>query len=171
MASIGHLAVGLAAGRLFDGKGRSMLLLSVLSLLPDVDVIAFSLKIPYGDPWGHRGASHSLVVAALLAAGAAGLLKRGDAAPWWRPFAFAFVVAASHGLLDSLTDGGRGVALLWPFSTERIFAPYRPIPVAPLGMGLFSRRGVAVALWECAAFLPLFIYATIPERLRPRART
>ena len=28
---------------------------------------------------------------------------------------FATAVVASHGLLDTLTDGGRGVALLWPF--------------------------------------------------------
>src|SRR5207247_2246206 len=104
------LAVGLAAGRLLDGKWRSMLLLSVLSVLPDADVIAFSLQIPYGAPWGHRGASHSLVVAAVLAAGTAVLLKRDGAPSWWRAFGFAFAVAVSHGLLDSLTDGGRGVA-------------------------------------------------------------
>ena len=32
---------------------------SALSLLPDADVIGFSLGVEYGDPWGHRGATHS----------------------------------------------------------------------------------------------------------------
>jgi membrane-bound metal-dependent hydrolase YbcI (DUF457 family) len=36
------------------------------SILPDIDVLGFQLGIPYGDPLGHRGASHSLLAAALI---------------------------------------------------------------------------------------------------------
>ena len=67
MASIGHFAVGLALGRHEAGRasrGRlvaSMALFSALALLPDADVIAFKLGIPYSAPWGHRGATHSLL--------------------------------------------------------------------------------------------------------------
>ena len=39
---------------------------------------------------------------------------------------------ASHGLLDMLTDGGHGVALAWPLSDERWFAPIRPIAVSQI---------------------------------------
>lgn len=55
----------------------------------------------------------------------------------------------SHGLLDTLTTGGKGVALLWPFSDERFFAPLQFIRVSPIGVGRFlSERGLAVLLSE-----------------------
>jgi len=37
------------------------------SVVPDLDVIGFRFGIHYGDFWGHRGFTHSLVFAALLA--------------------------------------------------------------------------------------------------------
>ena len=40
--------------------------------------------------------------------------------------------AASHGLLDMLTNGGLGIALLSPLSTTRLFFPITPIEVSPL---------------------------------------
>jgi len=66
MASIGHVAVGMAAAKHFtarepSGLGkllRTMVAFSALSLLPDIDVIGFPLGVPYGAPFGHRGASH-----------------------------------------------------------------------------------------------------------------
>src|SRR5260221_3598765 len=67
MASIGHVAVGLAAARAYE-DGRTprwpaMLAWSALSLLPDIDVVGFLRAVPYGAPWGHRGATHSLTLA------------------------------------------------------------------------------------------------------------
>lgn len=173
MPSIGHIAVGAAAGRLTGGVSRrlpltaSMILLSVISLLPDADGLAFTLGIPYGATLGHRGAFHSL--AAALAIGAlSGLVGRAVRLPFWRIFLMASAVAASHDLLDALTDGGRGVALLWPFSNRRFFAPWRPIPVAPIGLGMLSRRGLEVILAELLLFFPLFAYAFCP---RPKGRS
>src|SRR5262245_26666193 len=85
-----------------------------LGLLPDLDVLAFSLGIPYGARFGHRGASHSLllavVVGLLVALAAGGPLG----VPWWRLWACFFAATASHSLLDALTDGGMGVALFSP---------------------------------------------------------
>ncbi|HYX92236.1 MAG TPA: hypothetical protein VE782_11770, partial [Myxococcaceae bacterium] len=46
--------------------------------------------------------------------------------------------APCHGLLDALTDGGLGAALFWPLTAARCFAPVLPIPVAPIGPGIFS---------------------------------
>jgi len=40
----------------------------IAAMLPDADVLAFALHIPYADGFGHRGASHSLLFAMLLAA-------------------------------------------------------------------------------------------------------
>ena len=45
------------------------------AMLPDADVIGFGLGIEYGDSWGHRGASHSLVFAAVAALFATALLR------------------------------------------------------------------------------------------------
>jgi inner membrane protein len=55
-----------------------------------------------------------------------------------------FACTASHPLLDALTNGGLGVALFWPWSDARLFAPWRPIAVSPIGAGFFSARGLAV---------------------------
>ena len=175
MASLGHVAVGMAAGRLYaarstEGPGAAgwrrllglQLGLAALALLPDADVIAFRLGIPYAAPFGHRGASHSLLVALCL-----GLCCSLAASPRRRLLALALctAVALSHGLLDSLTDGGLGVALLWPWDQTRYFAPWRPLPVAPIGRRLLSARGLRVMTTEFAAFLPFFVYALWP---RPR---
>ncbi len=169
MASIGHVAVGMAVGRYEAGassRGRqaaSMALFSALALLPDTDVVAFKLGIPYSAPWGHRGATHSLAFAALVALGATGLARLLRLSPW-RTGLLALLAVASHGLLDSLTDGGLGAALLWPFSDVRFFAPIRPLPVAPIGTRMFSSRGLYVVAVEFIAFLPCWTFALWPRR-------
>src|SRR5213080_2959618 len=40
---------------------------ALCSVFPDIDVIGFRFGIHYGDFWGHRGFTHSLLFAALLA--------------------------------------------------------------------------------------------------------
>ena len=131
-----------------------------LALLPDTDVVGLKLHVAYAAEWGHRGAAHSLAIAAgvgllvaLCTSGRTGLL--------------AGAVVASHGLLDSMTDGGLGVALLWPLSHARYFAPWRPIPVAPIGARMLSARGLHVVLVEALMFAPLTLYALWPKRRRP----
>jgi inner membrane protein len=183
MASIGHIAVGMAAARAYDPdrppRWSSMALWSALSLLPDIDVVGFLRGVPYGAPWGHRGATHSLTLAVVggivtgLAARSSWLGTRdsGLGARWFkRPtlqtIAFATIVLASHGLLDTMTDGGLGAGLLWPFDLTRYFAPWRPIPVAPIGLDFFTLDGATVALSELLLFLPLWLFAF---RLRQRA--
>jgi inner membrane protein len=169
MASIGHVAVGMALGRYKTGAssgGRlaaSMLLFSALALLPDADVVAFKLGIPYSAPWGHRGATHSLAFAALMALGALGLARLLRAPPW-RISLLVLLAVGSHGLLDALTDGGYGAALLWPFSDTRFFAPVRPLPVAPIGTGMLSSYGLYVVAVELVAFLPCWAFALWPRQ-------
>lgn len=168
MPSIGHLAVSLAAARVrrapaaLDGwPWRSALIL--LSFLPDADVLAFRLGIPYGAPYGHRGAFHSLAFAAVVGLGVT-VAARAIRLPA-RPIAVtSALVMASHGLLDTLTDGGKGIALLWPFSNERYFAPWRPIPVAPIGARIFSASGLELMAGEALLFLPLLVVGLWPRR-------
>jgi len=162
VASIGHVAVGLTAAR-SSSEGRaprwpSLLFWSALSLFPDIDVVGFMRGVPYGAPWGHRGATHSLafaVAGGLLVGLGARWLKR----PVLKTMGVAALVLASHGLLDTMTDGGLGAALLWPFSLTRFFAPWRPIPVAPIGPAFFSPGGAMIALTEVVLFLPLWLLA------------
>jgi inner membrane protein len=172
VASVGHVAVGFALARWEERRGGraplalSMVAWATLALLPDADAVGFALGIDYGAEWGHRGASHSLAFALAVAAAVAGLARRDRA----RKLALAAIAVASHGLLDTLTDGGLGVALLWPFSDERFFAPWRPIPVAPIGLAYFSGYGLSVALTETLLFAPLLIYALLPRQKRPEGR-
>jgi inner membrane protein len=142
-----------------------MLLFSALSLLPDADVIGMHFGVPYGAPSGHRGATHSLVAALLVALVVAWLARRERTA---KVFVFVLLVVASHGCLDAMTDGGRGVAFLWPFTDARSFFPWRPIPVAPIGVRLLSARGLHAVLFEIAAFAPFWLYAIWPRRRRRR---
>jgi inner membrane protein len=162
MASIGHLAVGVAAARVYRREQpprraplASLLFWSALSFLPDADVIGFQFDVRYGDEWGHRGASHSLVFA--IAVGAAvGALAPLFKRPALRTAVTAILVIASHPLLDTLTNGGLGIALFWPFDLTRYFAPWTPIPVSPIGLGFLSPYGMFVALVELVLFSPLF---------------
>lgn len=187
MASIGHVAVGMAAARWRSSRGDapigagalagSMLSWSALSLLPDADVIGFAFGVRYGDAWGHRGATHSFVFSIALGLLLGALTARFGAPPGqrlWRATATALLaslVLASHAVLDTLTDGGRGCALFWPFSDERHFAPLRPIPVAPIGLRFLSERGLRVALVELVLFAPLFAHALWPRRRSPAPRS
>lgn len=116
----------------------------VLAVLPDVDALGMWAGIPYAHPCGHRGFTHSLPLAAVLAGVGAMCAPALGVAPWLA-FAVLFVSAASHGLIDALTNGGLGVALFSPFSQRRHFLPWRVIEVSPLRpFELLSRRGLAV---------------------------
>ncbi|MET1077505.1 MAG: metal-dependent hydrolase [Pseudomonas sp.] len=159
------LALGLALGSRIIGP-RLMLAGALLACLPDADVLAFKLGIAYADPWGHRGASHSLLFAAacgLLLALGSRLLRTGPLkAGLW-----GFLACASHGALDALTNGGLGVAFAWPWHHERYFMPWRPIQVSPFINGFFSTRGLAVLLSEVRwVWLPCLLLAAAGLGLR-----
>ncbi len=170
MASIGHIAVGMAVARAYLPREASrgqlvtaMLGFSALSMLPDADVIGFKLGVAYEDTWGHRGATLSFVFALLVSIAMLGVARVLKLPPL-KTAAFSLIAIGTHGLLDTLTNGGLGAELLWPFSTERFFAPVSPIPVAPIGLHMLSPRGVFVVAFELILFAPLFLYATFPRR-------
>lgn len=158
-----HAVVPLALGAGLGGQAISRRLVlagMALAILPDLDVIVFRFDVPYGSAFGHRGFSHALATAAILALVMA-LAHRTLQAGFVRAFLFLFVAGSSHGLLDAFTNGGSGIALLWPFSGERYFAPVTPIEVSPIGISRFlTPRGAAVLfsefLWiwlPCAALV------------------
>jgi inner membrane protein len=141
---------------------------AVLAMLPDADVLGFKLGVAYADDFGHRGATHSLVFAALLASLWALIRQEFRSRFAWL---FLFLAAASHGLLDMLTDGGLGVALFWPFETARHFFVVTPIRVSPIGAGFFSARGLETVWSELVwVWIPVTVAAVAMQfALRPKA--
>jgi inner membrane protein len=78
------------------------------------------------------------------------------------------VSAASHGLLDGMTNGGLGIAFFSPFSNRRRFMPWRVIEVSPLRpSALFSRRGLRVLRSEVRwVWIPCLAVALVGLALR-----
>lgn len=144
------------------------------SMIPDLDVVGFRFGIHYGDFWGHRGFTHSLVFAALLAAVAAATIVRFQSKiSRISLFAFLFLATSSHGLLDAMTNGGLGVAFFSPFDNTRYFLPWRPIRVSPIGLTRFlNHRGLAVLqseiLWIWLPSIMAIAIVIISRRFRPR---
>lgn len=160
---ITHAAVPLAIGLGLGSANipRRLLLAGVAAaMLPDLDVIAFKLGIAYADDMGHRGVTHSLLfalIAGLIAAWLAPWLR----SPPKRAVLFVSVACASHGLLDMCTNGGLGIAFLWPFAHERYFLPWQFIQVSPLAMDkVLSARGLQVMYSELSwVWLPCSLLA------------
>ena len=149
---VSHAAVPLMLGIGLGNRTipRPLLVAGIAaSMLPDADVILFRFGATYHDVWSHRGFSHSLGFAIFLGWIAALALRR--LAPPLVAFALIAVSAASHGLLDMMTNGGHGIAILWPLNDQRYFFDWRPIRVAPLALSRFPARAAAIvkteALW------------------------
>ena len=167
-----HAAAALALGTAFRRPGRSArfwLLGAAFAVVPDLDGIGFWLGVPYESALGHRGFSHSIVFAALLAS--VGLLAFRDASVGRaRIWLFLFLATVSHGVLDAMTSGGGGVAFFAPFQNERYFFPWRPILVSPMSIRrFFTERGVRVLASEMVwVWIPAAGFALIALGLRGR---
>ena len=88
---------------------------------------------------------------------------------WWKYVLYFFILSASHGLLDALTNGGNGIALLSPITNERYFFPWTPIEVSPLSIkAFFSQRGFTVLIsemiWIWAPCLLFIIFLELKRR-------
>jgi inner membrane protein len=169
-----HAAVGVAVAQALAPcrlRASWSWLAAGAAMLPDADVIGFGLGIRYGDMWGHRGITHSLLFGFLLA---------GCVSAWFwnrigpgeriRIALCGFLAAVSHGVLDAFTNGGLGVAFFAPFAEQRYFFPVTPIPVSPIGAGFFSARGADVfaaeLVWVWCPALAVILAARL-LRCRP----
>ncbi|MFD2915575.1 metal-dependent hydrolase [Psychroserpens luteus] len=149
MASIfGHGLVAYTVAKVVDFKSCKLLVFLAIgsSILPDLDVLGFSFGIDYLHPLGHRGFTHSILFALLWSALLAFFLGKS------RKLIFAvvlFLSTVSHGLLDAMTSGGKGVGFFIPFENSRYFFPFREIKVSPIGVEkFFSEWGIRVILSE-----------------------
>ena len=139
-----------------------MIAFTALALLPDADVLLVALGATDHGPAGHRGASHSLTMAAFAGLVCA-LTARWRRWPVLRTALIGAFAVGSHALLDVLGEGGRGLPLLWPFSEVRFHSPWRIFPDAPRGMKLLTRLGLIELAIELVLFLPITLYALWPR--------
>lgn len=171
MASIfGHSVVGYTLTKIIDNKPAKWLLLAAVfsTVLPDFDVIGFKFGIPYSHPLGHRGFTHSILFALLWALLLTFTLGKKSKKLW---FVVIFLSTVSHGILDAMTTGGRGVGFFIPFNNERFFFPLRVIKVSPLGFErFFSEWGLQVIFSEFKFIvipcLLILLFLTVLKRLK-----
>lgn len=131
-----------------------------LTILPDFDVIAFKLGIPYHHILGHRGISHSIFFALAVSSVMVLFFRQKQFLKSLVVWIYLSLCALSHGFLDAMTNGGLGVAFFAPFSEERFFFDYRPIRVSTLNISrFFNGLGIPVIeielvyIWVPAFFL------------------
>ncbi len=139
-----------------------MLGFSLLAMLPDADVFIMGLGSHDSIVTGHRGASHSLLTAVMVAI-AGGLLARRYGWSGVRTMLAVMLAIGSHGLLDTLGQGGRPIPLLWPLTGERFQSPWLFLPDAPRGLKFISRYGLLDAVLEFVYFLPVTVFALWPR--------
>jgi inner membrane protein len=165
-----HAFFAAAMGKVYAAgprPARFWILSMLCAVLPDADVLGLAFGVPYDSMFGHRGLTHSLAFALLLGCAVVALFFRG--APNKKALAaYFFLVTASHGALDALTNGGLGVAFFAPFSAARYFFPFRPVEVSPIGLGsFFSEWGAAVIRSELLwVWLPTAVALALVLSLR-----
>src|SRR5688572_10863495 len=114
---ITHPAVPIALSILLpqDTASPSLLIAAALcSVIPDLDVIGFEFGIKYTDMLGHRGFTHSIFFAAVLAGLVTVTFFRNSHGSHLVMFLFLFLSTLSHPVLDALTNGGLGVGFFAP---------------------------------------------------------
>jgi inner membrane protein len=149
-SAFSHAVASIAIGRgmLLRNSIKLWLLGIFCAIIPDADAIGFQLGIPYGNPFGHRGCTHSILFAFFLALAVMLVFYRQQkifSGKGLLLLLFFFLAGASHGILDAFTNGGLGVAFFFPFDNTRYFFPWRPIRVSPISVtAFFSERGIQV---------------------------
>ena len=141
------------------------------SILPDIDALLFWAGVPYDAMFGHRGFTHSILFALIVAAAGWGIAPRLQAKRWVVCLVL-FLSTVSHGVLDAMTTGGLGVAFFSPFSNQRIFLPWRVIEVSPMGVPrFFSVRGIQILASEVVTvWLPCLLLAVVGILVRRESR-
>lgn len=149
MASIfGHGLVAFTTSKLIDSRSNKLLLFLAIgsAILPDLDVLAFKFGIPYLHPFGHRGFTHSILFALFWSVLLSLFFGKSRKLIF---FIVLFLSTLSHGILDAMTSGGKGVGFFIPFENSRYFFPFRAIKVSPIGIEkFFSEWGINVVLSE-----------------------
>ncbi|MGZ3737160.1 MAG: metal-dependent hydrolase, partial [Bdellovibrionota bacterium] len=82
-------------------RWRVLVVCALCAMLPDIDYFGFKMSVQYSSMFGHRGFTHSIFFAALMALGASWLLHRRPQENFSRfcqLFLLLFAVTVSHPL-------------------------------------------------------------------------
>ncbi len=148
MDSLTQITLGAAVGEAVagrEGRAKAPLWGAFFGMLPDLDVLANPVLTEAQALLFHRGPSHSLLLALLLAPLLGlGLARLHDDGPSWRRWAIVVgAVLLTHIGLDCLTVYGTQV--FWPFSRTPVLLGtifiIDPLYTVPLAAGLLG------ALW------------------------
>jgi inner membrane protein len=138
---------------------------AIAAILPDVDAIGR----PFGRGdlailGGHRALTHSLTFAACLALVLAATAFPSVRSPggWIRVWLAVALAVASHGAIDATTTYGEGIEFLAPWSSQRFWAPWRP-----LGGGLLRDTVLFVLCYLAAYILMRWRGIALPRWLYP----
>lgn len=168
--TITHALVPLAATMAFAKPPipwKLVIVAAFAAAAPDLDwFFKHLMHTPPSSIYAHRGATHSLFVA--LAAGVLAAFAHRQLGA--RPLTVGVVVAAamaSHGLLDMMADSGQPVAYLWPLSSVRLFADWRPIHSDEIHMAHVFAQTLArfrSELWQL--IIPMFAVTMVVRAFR-----
>lgn len=122
MDSLTHIVLGAATGQVVLGKevgNKALFWGAIAGSLPDFDAIFTPFIEPVSSLLFHRGPSHSLLFALIIAPIFGYIVHRihkvGSIAKWTGLFLLSIVV---HSTIDIFNT--YGTALLWPFSKARL---------------------------------------------------
>jgi membrane-bound metal-dependent hydrolase YbcI (DUF457 family) len=143
---IAHLSAGYAIYRYYMRKlpqdqsyfwkfPVQMILVTGLSMLPDLDVIP---AIIFRDMRAyHNNFSHSFLFAVPVAFSVAGIFHRTYQSSYWLSFLICLVSYDLHVIMDALT-AERGVMLFWPITQNRFASPIKVFDGLQWGLGWIS---------------------------------
>jgi membrane-bound metal-dependent hydrolase YbcI (DUF457 family) len=101
-----------------------------MAVVPDLDTVV-AMVVKSAAHIAHRGGSHSILAAVLIAACASGIVRLAHSPPsFGRAFPVLLGCALVHPLLDYLMAGGPPVPFLWPFISRGWLSPVQLIPTA-----------------------------------------
>ena len=170
---ISHGVAAAALGTAFPRRTIPRWLIFVgiaCSMAPDIDAFGLRSGIQYGDLLGHRGITHSVLFAAILASVVflCVLFTLAPCASRSFVWIYLFLATVSHGLLDAATDNaGLGIPFFWPLDNTRYFFPLTPIAMSPIGTDFFSTHGFSVMLSEFQwVWIPSLIFAILAISVR-----
>ncbi len=169
-SAFGHIIVGGVLARAFSQNfsWKLVIVATLCAILPDIDVVGFKLGISYALPLGHRGFTHSILFAILVAILVTILLFRKSKNPWLVAICL-FLSILSHDVLDAFTNGGLGIGFFIPFNNARYFFDYRPIQVSPIGIeAFFTNSGWQVIkselIWIGIPSMIIFVFVKLFKR-------
>jgi len=166
MASVfGHITSIIGIKKIFPDKDfgtKALLLGSLCSIIPDIDVISERFGIISADKYdilAHRGFTHSILFGIIWTTLILLIFHRKEQKKYFILGVFYFICTCSHGILDSMTNGGDGISFFFPINTERYFLPIRVIEVSPLGISSFLSE------WGLQILINEFKYIGIPAMI------